>query len=426
MITKDIQYLILKYPHYGKDIKQNFKLNFVLLAFDSAFFTFSTSLLSQDTILPAFISQLSSSSVLIGLIPALFYLGYFLPQIISSYFTQTRTRRKGMILGIAIAERIGILLIALTSQAIFQFSNTIILTLFFFSYALFTSTTGLIIPAYSDFISKAIYKKRGLFFGLTQAMGGIIGFCASLAATRILSNYEFPKNFQFIFWLSFAFSFISPFIISKFKEAEFPILPKKVSILDFIKFIPRIMHNHPNLGKYIISRHLIGLAMMGNSFFIIYAIKQFHLGSGVVGVFTMVILLSQSISGLVWGQIGDKFGYQIILSASSLLLVAQGIIAMLAKDQSGFFIIAGLVGCMYSAIYICHSNIIFILAPPEDTSLFIGLSNTLIAPVLTLAPILGGMIIDLFGYRSLFATITVIAILATVISTYVFREPRDG
>lgn len=425
MITKDIQILFSKYPQYGKEIKRNYKKNFLLIASDSAFFTFSTTLLSQDTVLPAFISQLSSSSVLIGLIPALFYLGYFLPQIISSYFTQTRSKRKGMILRIAIAERIGILLIALTSQVIFKLPNTIILVLFFFSYALFTSTTGLIIPSYSDFISKAIYKKRGLFYGINQAMGGIIGFSASLLAMNILSNFNFPKNFQYIFWLSFAFSFISPFIISNFKETEFPIPPRQISISNFIKNIPSIMREYPNLGKYIISRHLIGLAMMGNSFFLIYAMKQFNLDSGVVGIFTMVILLSQSISGLVWGQIGDKFGYQKVLSAGSLLLVAEGVIALLAKDQWGFFVIAGLIGSVYSSIYICHSNIIFVISPPEDTGLFIGLSNTLIAPILALAPILGGKIIDSFGYGSLFVTITTTGIFAAAVSTFIFREPKD-
>lgn len=425
MITRDIQQLFSRFPHYGDEISEHYRRNFLLLVFDSAFFTFSTSLLSQDTVLPAFISQFSSSPILIGLIPAIFYLGYFLPQLISSYLTQTRTRRKGMILGIAIAERVGILMIALTAQSVFKLPNTIILVMFFISYLLFTSTLGMIIPAYSDFTSKAIYRDRGLYYGILQAIGGFIGFSASWIATNILSKYHFPVNFQYIFWLCFAFSFVSPFIISQLKEVKFPIPPNRFSIPDFLKKIPATMQKFPNLWIYIFSRHLFGFAMMGNSFFILYALTRFNLESGSVGIFTMVILLSQSISGVVWGQVGDRFGYQKVLSISSLLLVAEGATALLSRNPLGFYVIAGMMGCVYSAIHICHANLIFVLAPPEETSLFIGLSNTLIAPILIIAPILGGKIIDSFGHPNLFITITITGALAFILATFVFHEPRD-
>jgi len=138
----------------------------------------------------------------------------------------------------------------------------------------------------------------------------------------------------------------------------------------------------------------------------------------------VLILLSQSISGLVWGQIGDKFGYKIILSISSTLLFAEGLIALFAKDQWGFFVIAGIVGSVYSSIYISHPNIIFEISPPEDTSLFIGLSNTLIAPIISIAPILGGKIIDSLGHQNFFLTIVIMSITATIVSSSIFRESR--
>ena len=115
---------------------------------------------------------------------------------------------------------------------------------------------GLIMPAYSDFVSKAIYKKRGLFYGINQALGGVIGFVASLVATRILASRDFPENFRAIFWVSFAFSFISPIIISNLKEIEFPIQPKKKNVSEFIKNIPVIIRRNPNLRKYVLTSFL--------------------------------------------------------------------------------------------------------------------------------------------------------------------------
>ena len=424
MAVRDLETITRDFPDYARRVEKYFKRNFILIALDSAFFTFSTSLLSQDTVLPAYMSNLTSNSVLIGLIPAIFYLGYFLPQIISAFITQNTPKRKKYILIIAISERVGIFLIAISSQMTSRFSNSSVILFFFLAYSLYSSTLGLIMPAYSDFVSKAVYKKRGLFYGINQALGGVIGFIASLVAIRVLASSSFPANFQTIFWVSFAFSFISPIIISNFKETEFPVQPEKKDVGEFIRYIPIVIRKNPNLRKYLITRQLIGLATMGNAFFTIYAIQTYDLSDSMLGIFTMVILLSQSLSGILWGYIGDKFGYKKILTIGSILLFLEGLLALTINHPLGFLTISGFIGSIYSAIYISHPNLIFEIAPPEETSLFIGLSNSLIAPITALAPILGGMIVDSFGYTHLFLAICAAAVAAFFLSAFVFVEPR--
>ena len=426
MAIRDLEAITRDFPEYAKQVEKHFKRNFILVALDSAFFTFSTALLSQDTVLPAYLNNLTSNPMLIGLIPAIFYLGYFLLQIISAYINQNTPKRKRFILIIAISERVGIFLIAISAQMTSKFSNSTVILFFFLAYSLYSSTMGLIMPAYSDFVSKAIYKKRGLLYGINQALGGVIGFVASLVATRILASRDFPENFRAIFWVSFAFSFISPIIISNFKETEFPIQPKKKNVSEFIKNIPVIIRRNPNLRKYVLTRQLIGLAMMGHAFFTIYAIQVFDLSGSMLGVFTMAILLSQSLSGILWGFIGDKFGYKKILIIGSILLFLEGLFALTVNHPLGFLAISGFIGSIYSAIFISHPNLIFEIAPPEETSLFIGLSNSLIAPITALAPILGGKIIDSLGYPSLFLVICAAAFGAFIISVFVFDEPRDN
>ena len=107
MAANELKAIAQRFPDYAKRVEKYYKRNFLLLAFDTAFFTFSTSLLSQDTVLPGFLNHLTDNSVLIGLIPAIFNLGFFLPQIIASFITQNIPGRKKYILSIAIAERIG-------------------------------------------------------------------------------------------------------------------------------------------------------------------------------------------------------------------------------------------------------------------------------------------------------------------------------
>lgn len=424
MVTRDIKYIKDKFPDYFAKVQNNYKANFLLIALDSSFFTFSITLLSQDSVLPYFVNNLTNNSILVGLIPAIFMFGYYFPQIFGAYIASSRSRRKGIILGVAIAERVGIFLIALTVQFQWALPANITLLLFFISYALFTTTTGLIIPAYSDFISKSIYHNRGLFYGIMQGLGGLIGFAASMIATRLLGKLPFPDNFRALFWLGFIFSFISPFLIANFKEVEFPVKARKLSLLAYLKEIPALIRKFPNLMKYIFARHFIGFAMMGNSFYIIYAISHFGLDEGMLGIFTMTILMTQSATAFIWGQIGDHFGYKNVLALSSVFLLVNGLLALLAPGQWAFFIISGLMGGVYSAVYISHPNIIFEIAPPNDTSCFIGISNSLIAPVIAVAPILGGKLIEIYDFRALFAMVIICACAAFVVSVFMFDEPR--
>jgi MFS family permease len=424
MATQDIASIRKKFPEYMQKVGKNYKRNFILLAFDTAFFTFSTSLLSQDTVLPAFLSSLTENPILIGLIPALFNLGFFLPQILSAFIIRNTPKRKKYILFIATAERIGILLIAASAQITGVLPDKFVIPFFLLSFTIYTSSFGLIMPAYSDFISKAIYKKRGFYYGVNQILGGVVGFAASLAATRILKTGTFPFNYRLLFWISFAASFISPFIIANFKEAEFPIQPQKKDVRTYTKHIIEIIKNNKNLRNYVFARQLIGLAAMGFSFFAIYSIKSYNLPLSTLGIYTTIIITSQSLSGVLWGYIGDKFGYKRVMVLGSIIILAQSIIALTIHSPLGMLIISVTIGCVYSAMFICHPNLIFEIAPPEETSLFIGLSNSLIAPIIGTAPILAGAIVDNLGYTQLFIAVSVSAVAAFIVAQFVFVEPR--
>jgi MFS family permease len=424
MATQDIASIRKKFPEYMQKVGKNYKRNFILLAFDTAFFTFSTSLLSQDTVLPAFLNNLTENPILIGLIPAIFNLGFFLPQILSAFIIRNTPKRKKYILFIATAERIGILLIAASAQMSGVLPDKFVILFFLLSFTIYTSSFGLIMPAYSDFISKAIYKKRGLYYGVNQILGGVIGFAASLAATRILKTGTFPFNYRLLFWISFAASFISPFIIANFKEAEFPIQPQKKDVRTYIKHIIEVVKSHRNLRNYVLARQLIGLAAMGFSFYALYSIKSYDLPLSTLGIYTTIIISSQSLSGVLWGYIGDKYGYKRVMVLGAIILLIQGTIALTVHNPIGMMIISVTIGSVYSAMYICHPNLIFEIAPPEETSLFIGLSNSLIAPIIGTAPILAGAIVDNLGYTQLYIAVSISAVAAFIVAQFVFVEPR--
>jgi MFS family permease len=426
MISTDVQKLEQEYPEYINEVRKNYWWNFVVIMLDSAFFTFSVTMLSQDTILPYFVSHLSDQKVLIGLVPALYFLGFYLPQLFGAHMVTGRATRKRYIFWIAVAERIGILLIALIAQVLDWLTAPQALVLLLLAFTLYSVTTGLIVPAYSDFISKHIIRQRGLFYGSMNGLGGLIGFAASLTATYFLDHYAYPVDLRMLLWVGFAASFISPFFIAAYREVPFPFKVKKEPLGEFLKSIPVHIRSSAGFGRYMVVRALLNLGLMANAFYALYAINRFNLGEGVLGTLTMSILIAQSAVGFLWGWLGDRFGFKLIYVIASLMVVLMGLLAVTATGVWAFYIITICMGGVYAVARTADPNMVFELVHPSETSRFIGISNTFVAPVVTLAPLVGGVIVDLFSHQALFWCVLVIGVLSTLMVIFVMPAPRKN
>jgi MFS family permease len=341
-----------------------------------ACYNFAFTMFSQDTILPFFVSRLTKSALLIGLVPTLFFLGNFVPQLLGAFLANHWANRKWQIFFIAVTQRLGLLMIALTVQSLNILPRTLVL--FFLAYAFFTSANGLIMPTYSDFISKSIIKRRGFFYGVSYGLGGLFGFLSSAVVLQTLSRLPYPGNLQFLFWLGFSTSFISPFLMAAFREVPFPERVPSEQLKTFLGSIPRRMREYPVFNRYLLTRALIGLGLMGNSFYAVYAISKFGMGAGSIAIFSMILLISQSVTGLLWGTLGDRIGYKRILLIASVLISLEAVIALLAGEGWQINGIAMLMGGVYAAGNIADPNLVFEIIPPAEISRFIGIANTLL------------------------------------------------
>ncbi len=424
MIGHDIRKLQQEHPEYMAKVEKHYWWNFISLAFDSSIYAFAMSALSQDTIIPYFASQLTDKNRVIGLIPAIFYFGLFLPQLIGAYLVNGKPRKKKFVLIIAIAERVGVLLIALIAQFYGLFTDTFTLILLLIAYLVFSITNGMISPGYSDLISKSIIRNRGFFFGFNNGLGGLIGFGASFFSRYLLDTYAFPKNLQVLFWVALAVSAISPFIIVNFKEEPYPAGKETESLGYFIKSIPTHIKQHPNFRNFMISRAMLGFGVLGNAFFALYGRDIFSLPDGSIAIFTMIILFTQSMIGFLWGWIGDRYGYKVVYIIVSVLIVLEGVFAVWAIAPWMFYLIAFCIGGVYASFHIGDQNMVFEIAPTTETSRFIGITNTFVGPVMTIAPLLGGLLIDLFSHQVMFTSVIAVGIVSIILVVRLMPQLR--
>ena len=65
-------------------VRKNLKHNLIVNIADGSFFGFGIGISSFSTIIPLFVSTLTNSAILIGLIPAIHNMGWQLPQLFTA------------------------------------------------------------------------------------------------------------------------------------------------------------------------------------------------------------------------------------------------------------------------------------------------------------------------------------------------------
>jgi MFS family permease len=127
---------------------------------------------------------------------------------------------------------------------------------------------------------------------------------------------------------------------------------------------------------------------------------------------------------LVWGLIGDRIGHKAVLAGSAFALALAAFIAWLIASPLWLAVVFILLGASLAADEVSRLNIILEFCAPEDRPTYIGLTNTLLAPVMTLAPIIGGWLASLAGYQSMFVVAMIMAGLGGSLLVFWVREPR--
>ncbi len=99
--------------------RRHLRHNVLALGADYALFLVGLSFASQSTILPAFAEHLRAPNVVIGAIPAVMTVGWFLPSLFAAGHTETLARRLPFVLRYTIWEHAPFLVLALAFLGLF-------------------------------------------------------------------------------------------------------------------------------------------------------------------------------------------------------------------------------------------------------------------------------------------------------------------
>ena len=385
---------------YEKRIEENYRWNFFWMTLDNMMFFFIFMGLSPYTILPFYIGHFTESKILIGLIPTLFLIGTTLPQIFMANFLRNRRKRKKYLVITASLQRFAILGLFLLSllQPKYGFSAPVTLTLFFVLHALQHTASGFYVPAWIDFLGKAIPRKRGLLFGISNFAGGLMGLGMGWLLSFLLNRYPFEEAIPVIFGISFAASMISLFAILSWREVIPPEAFFKEKEKNENTF--KAVLQDGNFVKYLVWRGMMVVLEIATPFYTISALEELALNVSEVGIFTTILAFSEAILNPLWGWIGDRKGFLKVIQISALAGVIGALLVAAVPSLWIYYVTFFLAGAMISGLQISGMNIVYEFSPKQLVPLYTAVSQIALTPLSSVVPTLGGFIAERFGYTT--------------------------
>ncbi|MEP7290605.1 MAG: MFS transporter [Chloroflexota bacterium] len=432
------------------EIQQNVRFNFTVNVLDGAFFGLSLGFASYVTIIPLFISTLTHSSVLIGLIAAMHTIGWQLPQLLTANRVARLRRYKPMVIFMTLNERVPFFALALVALAVPAIGREWALVLAFIFVTWQAMGGGLTGTAWQTMIAKIIpTDMRGTFYGMQSSAANLLSSGSAVLAGFILESgvnatsrfaasgggvmlagilpeaSRNPQSFALCFFLAGVGMMVSMGFLNATRETDEPGMRETArTTSEFWRALGRIMRQDANFRTFIVARMLAQVASVGVAFYTVYAVRRFNMDAATAGLMTGVLLIAQVVANPFFGWLGDRYSHRLMFGFGVLLAGAAALLALFAPSLEWFYLVFALAGIANSGLWPTINALTVEFGSTEERPYYIGLANTLVAPATLLAPIIGGVLADSVGYGATFAVAAVCAVLTAVIMVFILREPR--
>lgn len=409
-------------------VRQHLRWNMGAGIIDAMFFQLAQQIMSNETVIPLLLTQLGASTVIIGLATALVSLGVLVPQLLMAGLTEGLRFKKPISLISGAVERASFFLIGLALLVWGADAPRLVLVLYLVLRTIGSISLGMILPAWSAMIGKVIpTRRRGQFFGIGRSLGAVLGVGGALLAGHLLETRGFPAGSAYCLMLGSAAMFVSWGGLALTKEPPDLEIKPRVRLGTYLGQLPALIRRDPNYARFLIARTVTVLGTMAMSFVIVYGARRFSLTGTQVGSLTATIAVVQVVMYLMWGLVADRYGHKAVLGSCAGAMALAAILAGWAPGLWGLYLALGLVGAAQGGEIISGSNITLEFARPADRPTYIGLTAMLLAPARTLAPIIGGTLSAVAGFRGLFGVAAACSLAGAMMLVLNVVDPRvDG
>ncbi len=395
--------------------------NYCLGIVNGALTQLGMNLAHPSLVLAVFVRVLGGSNALVGLLPAIRFGGWFLPQFLIAPWIQPKQCKVPIAVSLELFRAGVYALLAFLAWLLGYSQPLLLLVLFFFLFSGTRLGAGVGALARTDVIGKVIpSERRASFFALRNLVGGALIFGAGFAVQAILDADPAgpaPWRFGILFGLAALCFFLALLSFSYVQEEPGPPDLPHHTLRQQLARAPALLRANPPFRHYAWVRLLQNMVRLASPFYPIFALDILGAPEAMVGLYLSAMTLAQICSNPLWQWVGRKRGTLFLTKSAALLTAAEPLLAValpwalrlagLTVEQNGllpaylFTLVFMLSGTAQSGRSIGFMALLLDLTPAEERASYIGFVNTALGLV-SFLPILAGAVIDQIGFAPIF------------------------
>ena len=414
--------------------------SFVLGVLNGVAFTFAETLTSADLVLTNFISKLTTSNFLIGLVVPLRDAGWYLPQLFVSSYLQYHDRVLPIYRKMAVLRSAVWLGIAVAVFAIGDRSPIALLLVFYVLYGVYSLAAGIAGLSFMDVVAKTIpSRRRGAFFGGRLFYGSLLGLAASVIVDAALGGtlgFPYFTSIAVLLVLSWVAATLGLVAFSSIVEPAGEIREEPVTMRQHMRRAARLPRLHRDFRLFLSGRAMLLLAYVAAPFYGVYATRELGADDRIIAAFLAARTIAFLVANPFWARISDRRSNRLVILIAAILGLLLPVTALATRPALaafgvppahwGLFYVPVFVfwGLFESGMGVGANNLLLDLAPPRERATYVGLTNSVLGITL-LSTSLGGVLVDWVGISGVFVA-ALLCHLAGVVAIARMREPRDS
>lgn len=409
---------------YEKFIWDNLKRNYLGNYLHGMLGMTGFRLVNAPTFLPAYLHAISGSNAIVGLGLALQQLGGVISPIFGATKIEHRTKVMPAAVWMGSLGRLAVLGMALSGW--FLTGQPLIWALLFFI-LMFGVFMGAQRVVFSLLMSKVIpISRRGRLQAWRNATGGAIAaVLAGVAGTYFIGPNLFGNGYSTTFLFAFVLTSLGLWALQLLlKEPEPPTVRPQARFRDRLRDFPALIAQDRAYGFFLLVQMLATSARIATPFYILYVGKEIGADGKTLGLLTFAFLGADTASNLLWGYLGDKTGFRLVLVASIVGWIGATLLLMNVHEPMAIFGSFALLGASLSGYMMASQTMILEFGSRDDLPMRIAVSATAESITATAGPLVGGVVAEAFGYNVVFSASVGFLVSALIILLLAVREPR--
>ncbi|MBI5835555.1 MAG: MFS transporter [Armatimonadetes bacterium] len=406
--------------------QRHLRRNFVINLAEGSAWWLGMSFASSATVIPLFVSKLTSSTWPLGIVAALANAGWLLPQLFTANLVERLPHKKAIVVRLGFfSERLPAALWPMVAGYALG-SPTLALVLFVTCYGWHTLGSGVIATGWQDMLANCFPERvRGRLLGFMVFIGSGIGLACAPLCARLLESRPFPSNFVLCFALCAAGVMASEIVLCFTREPVNPAVKDHQSHAEYFRELPLLLRADRNLRNFVLARLMGVFGGMSVGFVTVYAVHRWHLPDAAAAWFTRWLMAGQMVGNLAFGTMADRLGHKLPLQIGWTGSCLAFLVALVAPTPAWFNVVFFLMGITAGASFVSGVLMVLELAVPERRATYTGLVNTSLGFAGLASPLIGAGLAEL-GYPLLFGVSVAAYLVAVIVLTRGVSDPRHG